>query len=156
MNKFFECLDEYLSYRANRTELAVVSFIMLLQIFALALWHQMTGELPFSFAINLGLVHWQLPVPVSRTWDLLLGPAFIFLSWAVMQLPTFCERDDFGCLEIGVTNGWGTIMMCSLVVALLVGTVFGAVYAPVGFVVALPAVFILLGVWSFILHFDPC
>ena len=153
MNRCLECFEEYTSHPGNRTELVFVSFIMFLQIVGFGLYHQLIGELPYTSKINLGFVAVDI-FPMSRLWDFTLGPLFLFLSWRVMNSPWLCDRDELDYPEFGVTNGLGTTVMFALLLSFPTGALVGAVYAPLAFVVAVPAVFCALFACSFMPYFN--
>lgn len=154
LNSCYASFEEHLSHPGNRTELMVVLFIMLGQIVAFALCHQITGEIPVSSRFHLGPINWELPSPISRLWDMLLGPAFIFLTAKILRTPFFVDRDMWGCLDIGVSNGWGTTAIVAGLFAFLGGVILGAIYAPLLFVCAFPVILGGLIVWSFVVHFE--
>lgn len=147
LRTLYSCWGNYLWYPGNRTELTVTSVLVLLQIISFALYHQLSGQIPTVSGVNLGFISFQFP-SMSRLWDLLLCPMYLFLSWCVMTCWWLQDDDETGYAYEGVTNGMGTLVMLSLVAALLLGILFGFVYAPVAFFGAFVFFFMSAIVWA--------
>ncbi len=130
MKKIYASLVSFLQYPGVQTELVLMFVIIFVQAFWFAYVHQTTGHVPVvSAAWHLPSYRYVLPFPVSRLWDLLIGPAYLFLHWMVLKQPFFLEDDDYtGRLMDGVANGLGTLVMIMLFVTWIGGVLAGAAY----------------------------
>ena len=101
----------------------IVSFC---EVVALAIIHQCTGEIPSINTLNLLICHWHLPFEISRLWDILPLPLFIYLSfkherYREDQYFRNFGHSDYGPDVVSLTQG-------CLFGAMLGSNVFGILY----------------------------
>lgn len=123
MKRIYSWWADYIQYPAAQADVVVVIILTVFQASCFGMYHQMTGTVPVSLGISLPFAHWQLPFPVSRLWDLLIGPFFILVSGVVLNCSWFLDEDDYG-----VTNWLGTLIVLAVEVASVVGLISGIVY----------------------------
>jgi hypothetical protein len=120
--------EEFLSWELNRILLLLVIQATVAQVCVWALCAQETGSIPFVREINL-LVFRLETLPLSRLWDLFLGPIFLFLVYKVENAEAFSDIDEMGRIDVGVTNELGTLVFFGLVGGWLGGSACGVWYA---------------------------
>ncbi len=131
----------------------IVFCVLTAQIFWLALWYQIYGSVPVSHGVNLFFNYWQFSVPISRLWDLLLGPAYLLVSEMIFKCEWLMDEDDiyqYWEKIPGTLNGFGTILFLSVTFGFL-GASFGGVayFVPVS-ILAMVTLFVfavLLAIW---------
>ena len=140
MKKLYARWENFLTYPGARSQLSVVLCFGLVQAFSLALIHQHFTRVPFSTGIDISFIlhwHWRSPFPISRLWDLFLGPAYLLLSEIVLGCEFFLDETYDGFVIEGRTNFFGTTTMIALTAGFLGGFVGGVFYVVVGVLVGL-------------------
>ncbi len=104
------------------------TLVTVAEVLIIAVIHQFSRSLPSVENFNLLIWQWHLPFSISRLWDIVLLPCFLYFSWKNE------ERRENAYFSPGVNDGSFSddamdLPQISLFGALVGGAVFGFIYA---------------------------